>query len=476
MASQCWINLGADGTFRSSGALSSTPEDVDRLLGEDLADAERLVIYFHGGLVKEADGLAAAERMAANYGGAASSIGIVWETGLAETFRDNLLAITQTRIFKKALSWVLAKAGAADEAGARGGDAALDAQTIEAQLDTPEGVAALDMELAVSAGEGIAGAARGGGIDDLDAEAIAQELEYDFANDSSLPDLIDSRATGSEPIRRKIDLEEGAKGLTVTGVALFIGKVVVAVIRRYRSGTHHDALPTAVEELLRAAYLADVGKFGWDSMKTKAQRMWIDDGEEPGIEGHGGGYILRKLEALQAARPKLTIDVVGHSAGSIAICEMLAAIEVDRRNVRLRNIVFLAPAVRFDLFSRWIPRGPQIFKHFRMFTMCDAREKADRIAGSLYPRSLLYLVSGCFEDRPDAAIAGMDRFLDHPMTSAGRDYDDVRRWLREKDRVVRSPTVAGAARGLQTDALKHGEFDDNEATLGSLLFLAGAKP
>ena len=97
MASQCWINLGADGTFASSGKLSSTAADVDRLLGDGMSGASRLVLFFHGGLVSQASGLASAERMAANYGTAAASIGIIWETGLSETFRDNLLAITNTK-------------------------------------------------------------------------------------------------------------------------------------------------------------------------------------------------------------------------------------------------------------------------------------------------------------------------------------------------------------------------------------------
>lgn len=478
MASQCWINLGADGTFASSGKLSSTTADVDRLLGDGMGGASRLVLFFHGGLVSQASGLASAERMAANYGTAAASIGIIWETGLSETFRDNLLAITNTKIFKKTLSWVLAKAGVGDDTGAKGpGAGVLDAAEIEAMLETPEGAAALDKALTAQVDAAKSSAsAKSSGLDDLDAEAIARDLEYDFAADSSVPDLIEQGAPGTQQIRRKLDLEEGAKGPTVTGVAFFIGKIVVAVIRRYRSGTAHDALPTAVEELLRAAYLADIGKFAWDAMKTKAQRMWADDGTAPGVTGHGGGYILRRLEALQAARPDMIIDVVGHSAGSIAICEMLAAIEADQRRIRLRNIIFLAPAVRLDLFALWIQRGPQIFKRFRMFAMTDAAEKEDRVGGSVYPRSLLYLVSGCFEDRPDAGIVGMDRFLIRATTSAGRDYDDVRRWLREETRLAYSPSAAGAPQGLQTGALHHGDFDDDSATLASLLFMAGATP
>ncbi|MCW1408207.1 hypothetical protein OLZ32_08020 [Rhizobium sp. 1AS11] len=475
MASQCWINLGADGTFASSGQLRSTPDDVVYLLRDALEGATRLVLFFHGGLVNEASGLASAERMADNYGATAASLGVVWETGLGETVRDNLRGLTESEVFKKALSWVLAKAAAGDNEGAKGAAGGeLTAVEIEAMLNTPEGAAALDAAFSIQAdvAQRVV-TAKGGGLDDLDAEAIARDLEYDFASDRSLPDLID-QAGPTDPLRRKLDLEDGARGVTVTGLALFIAKVIVAVVRRYRAKTAHDALPTAVEELLRAAYLADVGKFAWDAMKTKAQRMWIDDGESPDIDAHGGGYILRRLEVLQKARPDMIIDVVGHSAGSIAICEMLAAIEASKRRIRLRNILFLAPAVRFDLFARWIPRGPQIFKQFRMFTMTDAAEKADRIGGALYPRSLLYIVSGCFEDRPDAAILGMDRFLRQAGTSAGQDYDDVRRWLLEDNRLVYSPSAAGVGDGLQTSAHKHGAFDDDAATLASLLFLAGA--
>jgi hypothetical protein len=212
MASRCWINLGADGTFALSGALSSTAADVDYLLGDALNGASRLVLFFHGGLVNEASGLASAKRMAGTYGTTAASIGIIWETGLGETFRDNLLAVTDTRVFKKTLSWVLAKAGVGDDNGARGpGGGSLDAAKIEAMLETPRGAAALDRALSaeVHAVQSTA-SAKSSGLDDLDAEAIARDLEFDFAADSSLPNLIDEGAPGAQPIRRKLGLEEGA--------------------------------------------------------------------------------------------------------------------------------------------------------------------------------------------------------------------------------------------------------------------------
>ena len=144
---------------------------------------------------------------------------------------------------------------------------------------------------------------------------------------------------------------------------------------------------------------------------------------------------------------------------------------------RLRNIIFPSrPPSGLTCSPSGFSEAPQIFKRFRMFTMTDAAEKEDRVGGSVYPRSLLYLVSGCFEDRPDAGIVGMDRFLIRATTSAGRDYDDVRRWLREETRLAYSPSAAGAPQGLQTGALHHGDFDDDSAALASLLFMAGATP
>ncbi|MFK0691151.1 hypothetical protein ACFX5Q_23560 [Mesorhizobium sp. IMUNJ 23033] len=144
MESQCWINLGADGTFAASGRLASTPDDVVHLLGDALGGSTRLVLFFHGGLVNEASGLASAERMAGNYGATAASLGLVWETGLGETVRDNLLGIVESELFKKALSWVLAKAGVGDDEGAKGAAGGkLTAAEIEAMLNTPEGAAAL---------------------------------------------------------------------------------------------------------------------------------------------------------------------------------------------------------------------------------------------------------------------------------------------------------------------------------------------
>ena len=296
----CWINIGPEGRFRRSGQISTSPADVDRLLGAGLAGRQRLVLHFHGGLVDESSGRKIAEAMAAVYGDSAASIGLVWETGILEVFRDNLNKLHDRRAFRKALSWIIAKAapalGAAEGArGATGGS--LDPKAIERMLESEEGVALLDA--ALSADDVAGGAetmARGGaGEEGLLVETIAFELELGLGSDPELVTLVETGAEGAGPIRKKLELDDSQRGASLAALALLLAKVVIAVIGRYRKGTHHDLLPTCVEELLRAAFLGEIGVSAWSDMKRKALEMWTDDGADPGEEGHVGGYMLRRL-------------------------------------------------------------------------------------------------------------------------------------------------------------------------------------
>jgi hypothetical protein len=79
--------------------------------------------------------------------------------------------------------------------------------------------------------------------------------------------------------------QPGEKGVSLVAAAWLVAKVAIATVRRRLRGTDHDIFPTAVEELLRPAYLADLGKFAWDGMKEVGQAMWRDDGHQPGPDG-----------------------------------------------------------------------------------------------------------------------------------------------------------------------------------------------
>lgn len=473
----CWINVGPEGRFRQSGSIFSRPSDVDYLLGDALEGRTKLVLHFHGGLVSEAAGKAIAEAMASHYGNSAASVGLVWETGIVEVFRDNLRKIHSLKAFRKALSWVIAKALPAlgAEEGARGAAGAIvDHRAIERLLATEAGVTALDAALSSEAVANTAKLrARGGDAETpLIEEAVADELALDLSSDPELLEMVERRTEGGDAIADQLPSDAAERGISLLALAGFLAKLVIAVVRRYRQDTHHDLVATAVEELLRAAYLAEVGQFAWAEMKHKAFGMWADDGPQPNMEGHVGGYLLRRLEVLRQTRPEVSVDLVGHSAGSIAIAHMFRAIEDQRRDIAIRNVAFLAPAVRLDVFAAEIARRPDRFARFRSFTMCDDWEKRDKLVSELYPRSLLFFISGLLEDRPGVPLAGLARHITRRSATAGPEFDDIRAWLAASDRLVLSPSADTAGSGLRTRSARHGDFDNDPITLASLLALA----
>ena len=103
--------------------------------------------------------------------------------------------------------------------------------------------------------------------------------------------------------------------------------------------------------------------------------------------------------------------------------------------------------------------------------MSDQLEQADVIVPGVYTRSLLYLVSGLFEDAPDTSILGMQRFFSTeapfnkwPETPLTVTYLSVSRnnnvW-----------SLIDTGDGLSSHANKHGAFYSEDVTLKSLGYI-----
>ena len=98
-------------------------------------------------------------------------------------------------------------------------------------------------------------------------------------------------------------------------------------------------------------------------MKMSAAEMWQGNTGRSDINLHAGTYFAEKLAALQA-ETDLIIDLVGHSAGSIAICRMFESLREQGVGLEVRNVIFMAPAVRHDLFIQEIVDRPDQYGHF----------------------------------------------------------------------------------------------------------------
>lgn len=471
-----YVNVGPQGTFRQSGDYHTTAGDVDAIFAHLKArQIRKLAIHFHGGLVKEKDGAKIAEKMAPVYQAAGSHpVTFVWETGLGETIVRNLDTVHRTKLFQKILAIVLKKALkklGVDPLGKGPGIELSDAE-IEAELRKIEPFGALVFQTGAKGG---AAQLTQGDLQALQQDVEA-ELEEDLDADAEFKTLLETEAPTAKLLTRDAlvatptDEQRGVLSFIKSAKALAM--VVFHVAARFAQGRDHEFYPTVIEEIFRELYVADVGEWVWGGMKEAAEEMWLPNDGLVGDDRHAGRYFLERLADVQGPTG-LVVDLIGHSAGAIAICQMLRTAAAMGLPLKVRHVFFLAPACRSDLFFAEIVEHPERYARFRSFTMQDAFEKQDRLLGPVYPRSLLYFISGVLEPDVDTPIAGMERYL-----SGQKPYDDsmlngIRGFLLTPDgsRLVLSKTDPAAPAGSRSESTSHGGFDDDDATRGSLRVL-----
>ncbi len=481
-----YLNAGKDGTFKNSGLLKSSPEQIDQLMSHlDKADTEKLIIYFHGGLVSEKSGLEAAMLMKDTFLDPANKrhvISFIWETGPKEVLLQNLDEITQsakTSFYNEALKFVIKiaakKLGLTDEA--KGSGQYLDDATIANEKLKAEPFEGLDKEIG----------AKGGGADTSDDDKAALSKLTLEAN-------VLIKTQGTAAIKNPDDKEkarlanevfeediEGSRGLfSWIKVGSAIGEIVLNVLKRYKNNTHHDFYPTVVEETLRKFYLGKIGTWGWTEIKKKADTMFSENLGRSGDDLFVGSYLLSKLEAHASNRlnneKKFTIELIGHSAGSIAICHLLKSVMQSYKTLKFNTIFFLAPACRVDLFLKYGVKAKEegYFQKFKMFTMLEEYEKKDHCIPVVYTRSLLYLVSGLFEideneqKEIDAKIMGLnEQFKAEGRYSGVNTLQAIKAFLGSCN-VALSLDDKHEDNSMLSGALKHGDFDNDKVTLESL--------
>jgi hypothetical protein len=488
-----YVNLEA-GRLGTQGLLRSTPADIVGIFDAFSASGtDTLVVHFHGGLVNERAGIAIAERLIPVYRGAgAYPVFFVWESGWYDVVRRNLGEIFAERVFRRlqrhVTRFVLGKLR--QTPGVRGAevdlvdeftvrqelirpsdghepfaawngrrlpaDATLE-RTEEAQLRT---LLAADVALADEAARIVAGLRDP--VDVAHDRAATRGATVQGSTETKMsPEVL-------EEMRRE-SAGSGVRGEWLS-LRLIKGAVAVAAatIARFASGRHHGVHATIVEELLREFYLANAGRAVWRLMKSDAA-----DAFGPDRSVAGGSMFLSELAGALARRdtaPRLVL--VGHSTGAICIAHLLGAADTTLPPDVAFDVVYLAPALSFADFAGTLANQRKRIADLRSFAMSDAAESRDALIPLLYPRSLLYLVSGLFEDDVDEPLVGMHRYFDlerfpprkFPAVGTGRDY-------LTSDRVLWSPCDLGD--GRRSGASAHAAFDDDPDTVASLVQILG---
>lgn len=489
------ILSGPDGRFMERG---TTKDDIDAIVS-NIMRSDRAVLHFHGGLVNEATGMTIARNVAAAYREAgAYPVAFVWRSGILEVVPGNLREISGENLFKTLLKWVtkyaLGKLGQDD--GARG------------MLDLPRDTeVARELNRRHVEQEPYDDVVVSADVDEPTASELAA-LERDLAGQPALQEVAAAVATPAEPetatvtergavvrvstadtlldpdvvaeLRADLARRTGERALLSTAFLARKGaQVLLAVVRRFRAHTGHGLYPTVVEEILRAFYLANVGGAVWKMIKQETS-----DTFRTATPDRVGRYFVDRLTerlAIEANRPRITL--VGHSTGAVFINNLLLDLAAKRAqpsnplpaDFSCAATAFLAPACSFEAFAPIVLHERNLLGRFRLFTMTDAAECDDRLVGFVYPRSLLYFVSGVVErdarDRSAVmALVGLERYYRDPVFAATPETATVRDFLLgSDDRAVWSPVDGGP--GRSAGARTHTSFDEDPQVLASLQHL-----
>jgi len=411
----------------------TTREDIRAFFDAFPSDPnrDRLVVHFHGGLVNQRNGRAIADRMASEYRAAgAVPLFFVWESGPVETVANVVARAAADPSFRALLVPVL-----------------------KGLLDKVRGVAAGrgDMpqvdEAATDAGcahviSAMAGSGRGftepfAFVPDWlppDAALTASDEAAFLAALRADPAVVQARV---------------AAPLVWAGLEAVAVGVLVRCIRRCATGRGHGIYATVVEELCRGIFAGAALRELWRLMKDSTARAF---GPDP--QRFGGTAVLEALQQMWGRGDRPSITLVGHSTGAIYICNWLTLAARWLPAGMVFDVVLLAPACTWTLLARTLAAHGDRVRGLLSFGMRDELERTDHLVPGLYPRSLLYFVSGVLEESPDEPLVGMQRFhaASQPVSRPGG--------------FVWSPSIEEP--GRTTLATRHDDFDNESVTLASV--------
>lgn len=216
--------------------------------------------------------------------------------------------------------------------------------------------------------------------------------------------------------------------------------------------TAKDFLLDRVDDMLEVVARNLGGKALWDEMKENAERATT--------QAKGAARLAANhLADLRSNGGLDEFHLVGHSAGSIFLAPL--ARYLAGKQVPISSLTLWAPACTMTLFEKTyeplITKGQ--IEGFDLYTLDDATEQDDDCAG-IYHKSLLYLVSNAFEERPH--IPGIRPGI--PLLGLARDAAAIpKAFWKPKSRQW------NLAPGANSGARHHGDFDNDNATLLSTL-------
>lgn len=448
----------ANGIFDDTTREQMT-EAVDAF--EKVCDEKTFAIFFHGGLVSKDRGMDGATRLLGPYAATASPTAgdglttetwgnaypyfFVWESGLFETLQHNLPGIVGEAIFRRINDIVGLKAASViDPANAVLGSEAMlsrmatltltvpaNTQPALTQDDIIEVQRAIEDDPIINAEKRrIAESSRPVSLGLT--ESIGSPTRTVRTSDATLmsPEIVSAIAT-EEALREHAasqKLDAFWNPVAFGTLALGAGKVLARIVQRYAQKRNHNFHNTVVEEIFRQFYISNIGASVWAEMKRETAEAF---GSDSGCVGSAMIEELLRLYESGERGLEARVTLLGHSTGAVYICNFLAAmnaaLSAKPYAAKIKfDVVFMAAAVRADVFDRTVSDHGNLIRNFRSFGMHDDLEAAEilvqldnppnstinAVLAQIYTSSLLYFIAGCLEDDDDdTPLVGTERFF-----------------------------------------------------------------
>ncbi|NPT59885.1 hypothetical protein GNZ13_36375 [Paraburkholderia sp. 5N] len=405
-----------------------------------------LCVFFHGGLISEADGLSIANKLIQGYtDSGAYPFVFIWKSDLITTVEGILAPYRDNPGFVNAANYAV--------------------NTVALKI-----FAALDTDQSLK-----------GQRPPAKIRKVAPMTLKKLASFTKLYDKAWAKRAGAQLACSSSDLDQFAQWLvdaekSVPGKRrLFSPKRLRGpqnplgrIIQRLNSGHDHGLYTTVVEELFIAAGLAErLGTKLWAEMK-----QFIDDSFSNDADAGGTAFLNHVCDAWDK-NPRLRVTLIGHSAGAIYVQRFIEALDarLPASSTARVEVIMLAAAITFDRMNAGLSILRERVSGLRVFGLDNKTESSYWEVPLVYNKSLLYLVSSLCEDDPNAdkPLVGMQRYWKGTAPYTDADIRAVAEFV-QTTRAVWSPTKPDAKPGYQSQAKRHGCVPEDDETNRSVCF------
>lgn len=433
---------------------SNIKDEIDELFIQ-LKDSHiyHLVIHVHGGLNDSVYAQTMAKINDSRFSNRGRhTINLVWETGVLETICRKVNEAVNTALIKLMLPILEGKLEkylkASDTSRAKSGN--LEKEHLLTQQELIDLAKILESEFQK----------------EKDIKLISTEIKFELNKNPYL-----SQGFYQNALSNSEEFNPNSRGFSIDTLipnpARILAQITLSVLKRYMNKTNHGFQETIIEELLREIYAGSFIQSLWDDMKLRAKEMW----EKETLSC----YFLQKLNIHYKTYPTFRIDLIGHSAGSIVICNMLATAAYSYPSLKFGRVLFLAPAATMEFFYDEIVTKPERYNSFYMFTLTDEEERKDTLIRvdrwGIYRHSLLYLVSGILEPLIDQPISGMMRYLTNDTPFDTHKLRRIRKFLMEDSQKRLILANVSSKDIIKSSSTSHSGFNNDPDTINAIIEL-----